>query len=141
MRLARTPRSLAQSPSWTYQGWMAFGVPPASVSTARVSRMLLPGTRSTFPLRAAESAGPVGVRSALHDWSGTVSPDASSTTRAGGWTHAVWRNATTTNETSVGLIAGDSVHLQQTDAIEGEVLTRRGSVAEHLARNPVRGCP
>jgi hypothetical protein len=31
------------------------------------------------------------------------------------------------------VFAGDSVHLQQTDAIEGEVLTRRGSVAEHLA--------
>jgi hypothetical protein len=42
--------------------------------------------------------------------------------------------------TFAAVFAGDSVHLQQSDAVEGEVLTRRGSVAEQLARNPIRGC-
>jgi hypothetical protein len=39
------------------------------------------------------------------------------------------------------LFARTSVHLQQSDAVEGEVLTRRGGVGEFLRRQPTRRCP
>jgi hypothetical protein len=39
------------------------------------------------------------------------------------------------------IFAGDSVHLQEIDAVEGQVLTRRGSIGDFLRRQPVRACP
>jgi hypothetical protein len=38
------------------------------------------------------------------------------------------------------VFAGDSLHLQHSKEVEGEVLRRRGDIAEYLTRNPIRGC-
>jgi hypothetical protein len=73
------------------------------VRIARVSRMVLPGASVTVPVGPVDSEGVLETSFALHDSSGTTSPDALSTTSAGGWTQAATRHATSTDAGTVGI--------------------------------------